>query len=459
MSAFGRGSTSKTSKFRFVYCDSPRADQTWTGLKLSGTTGEQSYIKANSKYFAVAWQGGGGPFTVFDIDKPGRADTQCIMNGQSGPLTDFDFNPHNEQQIATISEDFTVKLWDIPTDGLKENITSATADIGSHKKKGLMCRWNPVASGVLASAGADMSVKLWDVRNCKEISSLDAHNELILDLQWDYMGSSFATTSRDKDVRIVDARSMTITNMIKTAHDGNKSAKLTYCGTLDMLCTVGFVKGSSKRQFKLWDPRNTSAPCEQKDLDDSAGVVMPFFDADTNMIYFIGKGEGQVKYFELGSDTPMIMDCNTYRSTVSAKGACIVPKRVCDVEKNEMARILKLTTNSVEPLRFYIPRKGTEFQDDLYPDTLAGEPSMSCDEWLSGSSKAPRVMSLNPSGSRASYEMDINSIRSSTASAMGGGSSLKYVAPKTAMELQTELNAANAKIASLEAKLKLHGIN
>ena len=45
------------------------------------------------------------------------------------------------------------------------------------------------------------------------------------------MGSSFATTSRDKDVRIVDASSMTVTNMIKTAHDGNKSAKLTYCGT------------------------------------------------------------------------------------------------------------------------------------------------------------------------------------------------------------------------------------
>ena len=38
-----------------------------------------------------------------------------------------------------------------------------------------------------------------------------------------------------------------------------------------------------------------------------------------------------------------------------------------DVSHNESMRMLKLTTNSVEPLKFYIPRKGSEFQSELFP--------------------------------------------------------------------------------------------
>lgn len=46
----------RASKYRHVFCDNPRVDSTFTGLRLSTTTGEQTYIKANPKYFAVAMQ-------------------------------------------------------------------------------------------------------------------------------------------------------------------------------------------------------------------------------------------------------------------------------------------------------------------------------------------------------------------------------------------------------------------
>lgn len=35
----------------------------------------------------------------------------------------------------------------------------------------------------------------------------------------------------------------------------------------------------------------------------------------------------------------------------------MIPKRGCDVMKCETARLLKLTSNSVEPLSFVVPRK------------------------------------------------------------------------------------------------------
>jgi hypothetical protein len=63
----------RASKFRHVYCDAPRIDATFQNFRLSTTTGEQSYIKANDRYFAISTQGGGGPVAIIPLDKPGRA--------------------------------------------------------------------------------------------------------------------------------------------------------------------------------------------------------------------------------------------------------------------------------------------------------------------------------------------------------------------------------------------------
>jgi hypothetical protein len=63
---------------------------------------------------------------------------------------------------------------------------------------------------------------------------------------------------------------------------------------------------------------------------------------------------------------------------------------------NETARLLKLTTNSVEPLQFFVPRKSEVFQEDLFPDTAANVPAMSCAEWCGGMNKGPVLVSLNP---------------------------------------------------------------
>ncbi len=46
----------KHSKYKHVFCNAPRAESTFTNLRLSTVTGEQNYIKANPLYFAVAVQ-------------------------------------------------------------------------------------------------------------------------------------------------------------------------------------------------------------------------------------------------------------------------------------------------------------------------------------------------------------------------------------------------------------------
>lgn len=46
----------RASKFRHVYCDQPKVENTYQNLRLSTVTGEQNYIKANSSYFVVGLQ-------------------------------------------------------------------------------------------------------------------------------------------------------------------------------------------------------------------------------------------------------------------------------------------------------------------------------------------------------------------------------------------------------------------
>ena len=64
----------------------------------------------------------------FDINYP-------KVSGHRNPVLDVAWNPFNENQIASCSEDCTVKLWDIPDGGLQENLTAYALDLSGHQKK------------------------------------------------------------------------------------------------------------------------------------------------------------------------------------------------------------------------------------------------------------------------------------------------------------------------------------
>jgi len=444
----------RVSKYKHVFCDPPKPADTFQSLRLSTVTGDQNYIKANGLYFAVGVQGGGGPFAVLPLDKPGRFDMGFpVIAGHSAACLDFDFNPFNDNLVASGSEDQTVKVWDIPAGGLTENLTTPVADLHGHGKKVTFLRFHPTANNVLASASADMTVKLWDIEKASMMADLaGVHSDLIQDIVWDYTGNNYATSSKDKKVRICDARSGGVANTIEMAHEGSKCVKLTYLGSLDKLVSVGFSKQSS-RQFKIWDPRDLSKEVKKVDIDQASGAIMPFFDPDTLLLYLCGKGDGNIRYYEMTGETPYCHDINSFRSSVSSKGMAMIPKRNLDVMKCETPRLLKLTTNSVEPLSFFVPRKSEAFQDDIFPDTFSGVPAHSADEWMDGSDLPPVLKSLNPSGASSSTGSAPSSppkpvVRTKSASTLQAELSAK----------ESELEIANSRIKALEEKLQSMGI-
>lgn len=422
-------------------------------MRLSTVTGDQQYIKASTKYYVVALFGGGGPMHVGRLDRPGRFEygTSSAVEGHTGSVLDMDFNPFDDSMFASASEDSLIKLWSIPEDweptdskGLAkqgDNLTESLVDLVGHRKKVTLLRFHPTASNVLASTSADYTVKVWDVEKAEAISTFDGFGDnLIQDVVWDIKGDIMATSCKDKSVRFIDPRAGTLAREIKQAHDGLKSMKLTFLGETGKFMTTG---ASKSREVKVWDLKNLSQPLTTEVIDTSSGALLPLYDQDTNILYLCGKGDGIIRPYEFEDKGPYLHKLNDgFRSTTPAKGMCFVPKRGLDVMQCETARILKVTNNDgIHPLSWTVPRKSDAFQDDIFPDCASSNPAHSADEWVAGSSKLPKTMSLNP------------------ALASRNGDTSKGMKLKTVASVSKELTEAQTRIKYLEKKLKDAGIS
>ena len=168
------------------------------------------------------------------------------------------------------------QVWGIPEDGLTETITEPLVDLHGHGRKVTLLRFNPTTNNVLASISADLTMKVWDIEKGAQISTATSEAEQLLqDVVWDYFGGQYAASSKDKCVRIYDARAGGAASAeIHEAHEGAKSTKLTFLGRLNNLVTVGFTK-QSQRQFKIWDPRKLDKYTKKVDIDQAAGVIIP----------------------------------------------------------------------------------------------------------------------------------------------------------------------------------------
>ena len=65
--------------------------------------------------------------------------------------------------------------------------------------------WHPCASDVLLSAGGDFAVFIWNTKTKEAVLTISVHEQLIQSVSWNYDGSCFATSCKDKKIRIFDA--------------------------------------------------------------------------------------------------------------------------------------------------------------------------------------------------------------------------------------------------------------
>lgn len=283
--------------------------------------------------------------------------------------------------LATASDDASVRIWEIPQGGIQEDIQTEQQKFTGHSRKvGLLC-FSPTVAEVIASAAFDNTVNVWNICNSTSYSKF-SFGDGILSLDWNSNGSLLGLTTKEKMVYIADPRNNAIVSSTK-AHESGKTSKMAFL-TGEYLFTCGFSK-SNERQIKLFDARNFTEAVQTVPVDTQTGVMLPFFDADTGLIFIPGRGEGNVKYFDFSNDT--IKSASEYRSSTPQKGIANFPKRAMNYNKCEVARLAKLTNNTVEYLSFYVPKRNEGYDASVYPECFAGEPALKTEEWLSGINK------------------------------------------------------------------------
>ncbi len=344
-------------------------------------------------------QGGGGPVCVLRHDQTGKLSSPPTISGHKGQVLDMAFSPFSPGMLATGSDDTTCKIWSIPDGGLTENMHAdhALVTLSGHAKKVGITRWHPSAEGVLATSSIDKTVKIWNIETGQETFSVDDFPDYPTSMCWSYDGGIMAATTKHKEISLIDPREAAI--MSTTAsHPGAKSQRCCWLGSKNLIFSFGFSKQSG-REIAVWDPKKMDAPVYKDEIDVASGVLMPAYDPDLNVLYLGGKGDGNIRYFEVKDDSSLF-----YLSQFSGNpqaGMCMAPKRACDIMKCEVAKIFKMEKTQVTPVSFVLPRKGEAFQEDVFPNTAAGTAAISADEWAGGATADPVLMSLDPSGGGA----------------------------------------------------------
>lgn len=113
-------------------------------------------------------------------------------------------------------------------------------------------------------------------------------------------------------------------------------------------------------------------------------------------MYLAGKGDGNIRYYEIVDNSPYIYYLNQYLSGQPQKSLGFMPKRGLNMQICEVFRFYKIYAagNFCEPISMVVPRKSTLFQSDLYPDTLSCSPAISAKEWLMGRNVQPILMPM-----------------------------------------------------------------
>ncbi|XP_077097507.1 coronin-1C-A isoform X1 [Siphateles boraxobius] len=385
----------RQSKFRHVFGQAVKNDQCYDDIRVSRVTWDSAFCAVNPKFVAIIVEAsGGGAFMVLPLHKSGRIDkaypTVC---GHTGPVLDIDWCPHNDQVIASGSEDCTVMVWQIPENGLVTSMSEPVVVLEGHSKRVGIITWHPTARNILLSAGCDNVIFIWNVGTGESMITLeDMHPDIIFSACWNRNGSLICTACKDKKIRVIDPRKEEIIAEKDKAHEGARPMRAIFLSD-GKVFTTGFSR-MSERQLALWDPDNIEEAISVHEMDTSNGVLLPFYDPDTNVVYLCGKGDSSIRYFEITDEAPFVHYLSTFTTKEPQRGMGYMPKRGLDVNKCEIARFYKLHERKCEPIIMTVPRKSDLFQDDLYPDTAGPEAALEAEDWFEGKNGDPIPISL-----------------------------------------------------------------
>lgn len=349
-----------------------------------------------------------------DSDKSGstgRLTNPPLIEAHKSSLQDFDLSPFHERLLAT-SDGGAIKLWQVPEDGLKETMREASGEVTGEAIKRLSAlNFHPTSENLLTTCGKDFCLRLFDITNGSQVVVMKEHSDVIMSTSWSLDGSLVATGCKDKQLRICDPRSGKVAQSTE-AHPGVKGFMATWLGARSQITTCGFSK-TGERQISIWDFRAFSTPLHSALVDTNPGVITPYYDMATEMVFLLGRGDSTIRYYEVNDEEPFIHYLDQYRGAASQSDITPFAKRIVDIDSCEVVRFAKLTKDKIEHVMFQVPRKDSKdshiFHEDLYRYVPSSKPSTTASEWLKGAKKETIFLTakeMMPKGYTSIYDVD-----------------------------------------------------
>lgn len=379
----------KYSRFRHVYSKSVRRSE-W----FDTGPGHGLAVAANPKMIALAIDvPAGGIVQVAKLCSMGRGHMEMgKIKDHEGVVCDLKWNPFNDNVLATASQDATVRIWHID-DILRIRCLRISR---AHTRRVHLLEWHTTVDNAIISASLDGRIIFWNIENDEVVYVIeDCHTTSI---SFSHNCSEFAATTRSRELIVFDARTGKVERSTELPHDGSMPPRVAYYNMgaeNEFLITTGNSR-NTRRQISMFHSRELSSPLTLIDVDGASGMLMPLIDNDLSLLYVAGKGDANIRFYELSKDIPYINYLNESSGHRAHTTVCALPKRGLSISQCEIMRIFRVDAEQlvIEPLSFIVPRRADCFQADLFPPTRSPTPSLTFREWLAGLDREPILIEL-----------------------------------------------------------------
>ena len=222
-----------------------------------------------------------------------------------------------------------------------------------------LLEFHPTSKGILLTTSDDLgkpTIRIWNLDTRKdEITLTGQHKDVIFSCAWSPDGQSIATISKDKKLRILNARTGDIIAE-GPSHNSLRPSRLLWLNQeTGLLISVGFGLGSA-REVLLYSQDDLSKPVAKTMIDISPGIMCAYVDLDCQILYVAGRGDRTIHTFHIETDTKKLVPLAKIESISLQQGFSFMPKRECNVKDIEIAKFYRLTPTNIEIVGVRVPR-------------------------------------------------------------------------------------------------------
>ncbi|KHJ95616.1 hypothetical protein OESDEN_04438, partial [Oesophagostomum dentatum] len=306
-----------------------------------------------------------------------------IVCAHGEQVDDFCFMTFNDDLLVTCSRDDAIKIWRLSGE---EAVPALECEVNIGQGHVLLDALKPhsTAANIIAAASLGDAYVI-DVERKASVITLGGFEDKGQSVDWSEDGKLLAISAdKGRQIYVYDVRNGSSPIQNIHAHQGlGRESRVLFCG--DRLLSSGFTNKRVQEvhvvEIGKWDK-----PIHKQEYVSTTGVLMPFYDTDTKLVFLVGKGTNKLFLAEFQNKMPFLSPVYEMSLVEQNLGACMGSKTKVNVMSGEVDTFYQLTKHSILPIPCIVPRRSyRDFHPDLFPDTRGSVAGCSSSEWLAGS--------------------------------------------------------------------------